>query len=95
MLESECLQSYDGLFKIWPENIKKTSIGLQALKLNLNSLNETCISSKSIMQINKNKKNFADTAIFIEKKEGKRSVVGKKNASCGSNQMMKNDEASV
>ena len=28
-------------FKFWPENIKKASITLQALKLKLDSLNET------------------------------------------------------
>ena len=40
-------------FKIWPENIKKAIITLQALIFKLNMLNETCISSKSIMQLTK------------------------------------------
>ena len=30
-------------FKIWPENIKKALITLQALRFKLNRLNQTCI----------------------------------------------------
>ena len=37
--------------KIWPENFKKAFIILQALRFKLNSLDQTCISSKSLMQI--------------------------------------------
>ena len=40
-------------FKFWPENIKKVLITLQALRLKLNRLNQTGISSKLIMQITK------------------------------------------
>ena len=51
-----------GFFKFWPENIKKAAITLQTLRLKLNRLNETCISSKSIMQLTKTI--FSDSAIF-------------------------------
>ena len=37
-------------FKIWPENIKDF-ITLQDLRLRLNCLNQTCTSSKLIMQL--------------------------------------------
>ena len=63
--ESQCLQSYDGL-KIWPDNIKKALITLQSLRFKLNRLNETCISSKSMMQLTKTI--FPDSAVFIEPK---------------------------
>ena len=53
-------------FTFWPENIKKAFISLQALRLKLNSLNQTCISLKSIMQVTKTI--FSYSAIFIEKK---------------------------
>ena len=56
-------------FKIWPENFKKTIITRQALKFKLNSLNQTCTSLKSIMQLTRNI--FPDSAIFIEKREQK------------------------
>ena len=49
-------------FKFWPGNIKKASISLAGI----NILNETCISSKSMMQHSKT--HFSDSAIFIEKK---------------------------
>ena len=39
-------------------------------------LNQICISSKSIMQLTKSI--FSDSAIFIEKKSVKKSIVGKK-----------------
>ena len=39
------------IFNFWPENIKKASITLQALRLKLNSLEETCTSSDLIMQL--------------------------------------------
>ena len=42
-----------GFFKFWPENIKKVLITLQALRLKLNRLNQTGISSILIMQITK------------------------------------------
>ena len=53
-------------FKFWPENIKKTIITLDVLRLKLNSLNETFTSSKSIVQLVKTK--FSDAVISIEKK---------------------------
>ena len=46
--------------------LKKTIVTLQALRLKLNSLNQTCTSSKSIMQLAKT--SFSDSVIFIEKK---------------------------
>ena len=52
--------------KFWPEKIKKTVITLQALRFKHNILSQTCISSKSIMQLTE--KIFPDFAIFIEKK---------------------------
>ena len=52
--------------KIWLENIKKTILTLQASRLKLNRLDQTCISSKSIMQLTKTI--FSDSADFIEKK---------------------------
>jgi hypothetical protein len=45
---------------------KKSIITLQALRFKLNCLNQTCISSKSIMQLTKTI--FHDSAIFIEEK---------------------------
>ena len=48
------------------QNLKKTIITLQALKIKLTSLTETCISSKSIMQLTETI--FPDSAVFIEKK---------------------------
>jgi hypothetical protein len=53
-------------FKIWPENFKKTIITLLALRFKLNSLNQTCVSLKSRMQLAKTI--FPDSATFIEKK---------------------------
>ena len=53
-------------FKLWPENIKKDFIILQALRLKLKRLNQTRISSKSIMQLTKTI--LFDSAVFIEKK---------------------------
>ena len=46
--------------QIW----KKTILTLQALTLKLRSLNQTCISSKSIIQLTKT--TFKDSAVFIE-----------------------------
>ena len=63
-------------FKIWPENIKKAFITLQELTFKLNCLNQTCISLKSIMQLTTTF--FSDSAIFIEKKDCRKSAVGKK-----------------
>ena len=53
-------------FKIWHKDIKKAFITLEVLRFKQNSLNQTCISSKSIMQLTKT--TFSDSAIFIEKK---------------------------
>ena len=53
-------------FKIWPENIEKAFITLQALRLKLNCLDQTCISPKSIMQLTK--AISFDSVIFIKKK---------------------------
>ena len=58
-----CRRAMLVFFKIWPENIKKAFITLQDLRFNLTSLNQTCISSKSIIQLTKTI--FSDSAIFI------------------------------
>ena len=59
------MQSYGRLLDISGQNLKKTIITLQVLRLKLNSLNQTCTSSKSIMQLTKT--TFSDSALFIEK----------------------------
>ena len=46
--------------------LKKAFIILQALRFKLNSLNQTCLSSKSIMHLTNTI--FSDSAIFNEKK---------------------------
>ena len=48
-------------------NLKKAVINLQALRHKLKCLNETCISSKSIMLLPKTI--LPDSAIFVEKKK--------------------------
>ena len=55
------------LSKFWPEKIKKTVITLKALKFKLSCLSQTCILSKSIMQLMKTPF-FSDSVDFIEKK---------------------------
>ena len=71
--------------KIWPENIRKAIITLQELIFKLNMLNQTCISSKSIMQFTSTI--FSDSAIFIEKLRvenrlwAKKEFLWKKNSS--------------
>ena len=72
------------LFKIWPENIKKALITLQALRFKPNSLNQTCISLKSIMQLTKTI--FSNSAIFIEKKRVANWLLAKVKF-CGQNKM--------
>ena len=61
-------------FKIWPENIMKAVITFHALRFKLNGFNQTCISSKSIMQLTK-------TIFFILpsslRKDCRKSAVGK------------------
>ena len=54
------------VFKIWPENIKKAFITLQDFRFKLNSPNQTCILSKSTIQLIETI--FPDSAIVIEKK---------------------------
>ena len=71
-------------FKIWPENVKKAFITLQALRFKLNSLNQTCISSKSIMQLTRTI--FSDSAIFIEKKRVENRLWAKRKC-CGQKKM--------
>ena len=60
------LQIHDGLLGIFRPNVEKDHQTLQALRLKLKSLNQACISSKSIMQLTKTI--FSDSDIFIEKK---------------------------
>ena len=48
------------------QNLKKSIIALQALRLKLDSVNKTCMSSKLSMLLFKTI--FSDSAIFIEKK---------------------------
>ena len=65
-LSSNAYKVMMAFFKSWPENITKASITLQELRLKLNKLNETCTSSKSIMQLTKTI--FSDSANFNEKR---------------------------
>jgi hypothetical protein len=65
-LESQYLQGMMVFFKIWPKDLKKTIMTLQILRLKLMSLNQSCISSKSIIHLPKT--SFLDPATFIEKK---------------------------
>ena len=73
--ESQCLQSYDGLLEFLGQILKKVIITLQALRFIMNSLNQSCTSSKSIMQLTRT--SFPDSVIFIEK-EGRKYFVAKK-----------------
>ncbi len=63
-------------FKIWPENLKKTVITLQALRFKLKCLNQTCISLNWIMQLAR--PIFSDSAIFMEKKRVENRFCGQK-----------------
>jgi hypothetical protein len=64
-LGTHYLQSYDGLLqKKLPKYSKKSIMTLQILKIKLKSLNQTCISSRLIMQIPKTI--LLDPPIFIE-----------------------------
>ncbi len=70
-------------FNFSGQNLKKTIITLQALRFKLTYLNQTCLSSKSIMQLTKTF--LPDSASFIEKrnlKEG-RKLTGEKVHGCG------------
>ena len=64
------------IFKVWPEYFKKTFISSLMSRLKLKSLNQTCISSKRILQLSKTI--LLGSFIFLEKK-GWRISDGEKN----------------
>ena len=75
MLDYQCLRSYDDLLEISGQIFKKVIITLQTLRIRQKRLNQTCTSSKSIMQVTRTI--FPDSANFIEKKRVEVEIVGK------------------
>ena len=75
-------------FKIWPENIKKAFITLQALRFKLNSLNQTSISPQSTRMIMQLTKTISfDSVTFIAKKTIENLLWAKKVSFCGQKKM--------